>query len=178
MKVTPAPNCCGIFHNEPFSTENVEKKTEKPEHCSFQHTIKAASSCHDAIAALSNVCQSSESETYPRTWPSPSCWALFAIDNHDRLALINGANESHVSVRTVNVQNVYGWSEMSRVRSNYATCSGRTISSSSLIKCLRSSKQRSRISPRFSLRGTCSCFSKLGSLATSIFTTIPNVSQS
>ncbi len=54
----------------------------------------------------------------------------------------------------------------------------RTASSSSLMKCLRSSRQRSRISPRFSLRGTCSCFSRLGSLATSIFTTIPNVSQS
>lgn len=54
----------------------------------------------------------------------------------------------------------------------------RTASSNSLMKCLRSSRQRSRISPRFSLRGTCSCFSKLGSFATSIFTTIPKVSQS
>ncbi|TNN73714.1 hypothetical protein EYF80_016094 [Liparis tanakae] len=54
----------------------------------------------------------------------------------------------------------------------------RTTSSSSVMKCFRSSRQRSRISPRFSLRGTCSCFSRLGSLATSIFTTMPNVSQS
>ena len=60
-----------------------------------------------------------------------------------------------------------------------ASVSGcRTASSSSLIKCLRSSRHRSRISPRFSRSGTCSCFSKLGSLATSIFTTMPKVSQS
>lgn len=53
-----------------------------------------------------------------------------------------------------------------------------STSSSSFTKCLRSARQCCLMSSRFLSREDCRRFSKVGSLATSIFTTVQNVSQS